>query len=246
MLPAPVQGGQVVPAGQRPQEARFAGHVGDLAGQLLLRRPDLRVRGVGRRLELGLRRLHLALLAADLSDQGVHLGLLGFQLRLGRLLLRFGVLLLLAGGLQGCFIRLDLLPDGDELVHHLVVIVHDLFHHHGVVQQVGKIIGAEQDGPVGDLSLLLHLPHPLAEQLVLGPFLFLRRRQLRLLLGDELVILGDLCRDIVDLRLGGVDLLLQQGLLVQGLALVRLDGLQLLLQLRPLLLQGGGVPPSSG
>ena len=209
MLPAPVQGGQVVPAGQGPQEARLAGHVGDLAGQFLLRRPDLRVRRVGRRLELGLRRLHLALLAADLRDQGVHLGLLGLQLRLGRLLLCLGVLLLLAGSLQGRFVGLDLLPDGNELIHHLVVIVHDLFHHHGVVQQVGKIVGAEQDGPVGDLPLLLHLPHPLAEQLVLGPFLLLRRRQLCLLLGDELVILGDLGRNVVDLRLGRIDLLLQ-------------------------------------
>ena len=70
--------------------------------------------------------------------------------------------------------------------------------------------------------MLLHVPHPLAEQLILGLLLRLCLTELLLLLGDELVVFGDLGGNGIDLRLGGVDLLLQQGLALHGVGLILL------------------------
>ena len=216
------QRGQVIISRQRPHKTGFADHVVNLGGQLPLGGGDLCVGGVGGGLEFGLLRLQLVLLSGQLVDEGAHLRLLRFQVCLRRLLFLFGGLLGLTGGFQLRLVLLNLLPQGNELVHDLVVIVHDLLHHHGVVQQVRKVLGGEQDGPVGDLPLLLHIPHPLAEQLVLGLLLRLRLAELLLLLGNELIVFGDLGGNGIDLRLGGVDLLLQQGLALHGVGLILL------------------------
>ena len=100
-----------------------------------------------------------------------------------------------------------------------------------------EVSGGKQDGPVGHLALLLHIAHPLAELVIELCLFSLRLGQLLLLQGDELAVFVNLGLDVVDLRLSGIDLLLQQLLLLQSLALVRLDFLQLLLKLFPLVVQ---------
>ena len=107
----------------------------------------------------------------------------------------------------------------------------------GIVQQVCKVLGGKQDRPIGDLTLLFHVAHTLTEQLILGLLLLLRLGQLHLLLGNKLVVFGDLSLNGIDFRLGRVDLLLQQSLLLQGLVFVFLDGCQLILQLLLLIAQ---------
>ena len=48
------------------------------------------------------------------------------------------------GSLQIRLILRDLLPDSNELIHDLVVILHDLIHHHRIAQQIGKIAGGNK------------------------------------------------------------------------------------------------------
>ena len=211
-----------------PLEALFTDDGHALGSQLGLELPlfpgDLVVHGLGRRLELGLHGLQLVLLAADLTDEGVYLRLLALQPGFGVRLLLPGFLLGGAGLLQLRLLLLDLGLGGQQLVHDGVVIGHDFLHHHEAVQHVGEILRVEEDGPIGDLPLLLHIAHPLTEELILLRLLLLQLSQFVLLLGDQLVIFGDLCVDVVDLRLDHVDLLLQQALLFQCLVLVGGDG----------------------
>ena len=153
-----------------------------------------------------------------------------------------GLLLLRLGLLQNGAVVGNLLLEGHQAVDHLVIILDDLLDHHVVVQQFGEIAGGEQNGPVGGLPLLLHVPHPPAEQVKLGLLVGLCLLQLRRLLGDKLVIHGDLLVDVGNLLADQVDLILQQLLFLQGVALVRLNGLQLGLNVLFLLGQLSGAP----
>ena len=219
-----------------------AGIKADLSGgdeglELLL--DDLGVDAVGLRLQLGLRLLQLGLVRLDALNELVHLRLLGVQVALLPLQLVLLGLLVGAGGLQALLLALELLTGGRQLIHDLIVVVHDLADHGGPVQQVGKVGSAKQDVPVGDGPHLLHHPHPLAEEGVLLLLLGLGLGHLGLLLSDELVVLGNGGADAVDALGESVDLLLQQALLLQRLVLVVLDAVQLLPQGVDLVVQIG-------
>ena len=240
--PAGQGGNGIISPRQGPQVARLAGHVGDLGGVLPLLGLDLGVQGLGGLVQLLLHLLQQVLMGADFGDELVHLVLLGLQLVLGGHLLGLGRLLLRLGILQGGAVVRHLLLEGHQTVDHLVVILDDLLDHHVVVQQLGEIAGRKQDGPVGGLSLLLHVPHPPAEQVKLGLLVGFCLLQLHRLLGNELVIHGNLLVDVGNLLADQVDLVLQQLLFLQGAALVRLDRLQLGLNVFFLLGQLSGVP----
>ena len=174
--------------------------------------------------------LVLRLLALNLLDQGGGVRLLGIQLLL--LCHQRVPLGLLVGpaGLQLGLLRLDALAQGGQIVHDLVVGLHDLTDKGGPVQQVGEVGRVKEDGPVGDRSRLLHGPHPLAEQLVLDFFLGLGILQLGLLIRNEGVVLGNDGLGALNLLDLGGNLPVQQAFLLQGLGLVSGDGFELPVQ----------------
>ena len=212
---------------QGPQEAGLALHTRYLGGHLLLFSSDLRIQSIGGLLQLCLHGLQLILLGADLANELIYFCLLGLPLLLGGLLLLAGFLLGGFGLLQFSLVHLYLLPDGNQVVHDLVIILHDLFHHHEVVQQIAEVSGGKQDGPVGHLALLLHIANTAAEQIVLLRLVRLRLGQLHLLLLDELAVFLDLSSHVVYFFLNHVDLPLDQVLLLLGGVLVRPNVLQL-------------------
>ena len=194
--------------------------LGDLLGHVILGGLQL----------LDLLGVHIAL-GGDLLDELIHLRLLRLKLGLLALLLGQRLLLPLAAGLQ---VGLGLghgLPRFGQLVQDLIVGVHDLPDHVDPVQQVRKIAGLEQDGPVGHVAPLLHGPHPLLKLCLILGFLGLGLLQLGLLLRDLPGILDQQVFRDLDLLVQHIQLLLHQILLVQGLALGRANAVQLLLQL---------------
>ena len=243
VLPVAIERGQgVLSGGQRPQEAGLADHILDLVGVLLLLPLDLRVQVVGRLFQLGLHLLQLILPGADLPDKLIDLVFLLLQLLLDGNLLLLGLLLLALGLLQSSPVRRHLGLEGLQVLHHLVVILDDLLDHHVVVQKLGKAAGGKQNGPVGDLPLLLHLPHPAAKEVELSGLVGLGLTQLLRLFGDQLVVHGNLLVDVVDLLADDLNLTLDQLLFIDGGVFVRLDGLQLVLDVLALAGQVVGVP----
>ena len=89
-----------------------------------------------------------------------------------------------------------------------MIVLDNLLHHHVIVYQLRKIAGREQDIPIGDVALLLHIPDPPLEQLILFRLRRLRLSQFLRLLLNQLAVHGDLIVDIADLLLNHVDLLL--------------------------------------
>lgn len=162
----------------------------------------------------------MILLGTDLANELINFCLLGLPLLLGGLLLLAGFLLGGFGLLQFSLVHLYLLPDGNQVVHDLVIILHDLFHHHEVVQQIAEVSGGKQDGPVGHLALLLHIANTAAEQIVLLRLVRLRLGQLH----SFSWMSGRISRfdavHVVYFFLNHVDLRLDQVLLLLGGVLV--------------------------
>ena len=205
-------GGQLVVAGQGPGVARtrIQHHVvlPPLLLHLLLLFGDVGVE-LGNGGVFGVQRL------IDLFSAGIDL--IQQLLGLGHLFLLFGPdgllfgtdglligLALLQLGLDG----LDLAAGLHQLVHHSVVVLHDLVDIGDAAEQVGKTLRGEEHRPVGHVPVLLHGPHPLAEELILLLLPGHRLHPLGLLLGDLAVVVADLRINIVDLIGDGVELLL--------------------------------------
>ena len=79
------------------------------------------------------------------------------------------------------------------------------------------------------VPLLLHSPDTLAEQLILGGFLFLRLGQFHLGLGDQLAVSGDLRLGIGDLGAQNSNLTIQQFLFLAVILQIRRKGVDLIL-----------------
>ena len=172
---APVEGGGDVGApGQGPVPLAVLGRQG---GQLLLvlflRRGKLLVKALVLLLQACERALILPLGALDLLDEPGNLRLLDLQLGPVGLLLRLELLLGAQVRLQLGFRLRQLIAGRGEGLNDAVVIVHHLGDHHGIVQQLGKGGGGEQDGQVGHAARLLHVPHLAAEEGVLVGLLLL-------------------------------------------------------------------------
>ena len=155
-------------------------------------------------------------LAGDLGDHRVHIGLLRHQVGLLGLQVGLGSLFRALALLQiGLGVGHGLAGRG-QLVHDLVVIVHDLRNGIDLVQQVRKTVGIEQHGQVGHVAPLLHAAHPLAVLVVILRFLFFGLGQLLFLLDDHLAQFLDGLLGQSDLLFENVDLLFQQKLLIQS------------------------------
>ena len=181
---------------------------------VLLRLGNLAGNGSGVILQL----VHLlgihARLAFDLRDHRVYVGLLRFQFRLLAFQIRLSSLLGSLVLLQICLGICHSLTGGSQVVHHLVVIVHDFRNGVDLVQQVRKAVGIEENGPIGHIPPLLHAADSLVELLLVLGFFLLGFCQFHFLLVDHLaVILDGLLRES-NLLLEYVDLLFQQELLV--------------------------------
>jgi hypothetical protein len=202
----------------------------DLRGQL----PGQRHDAVLDFLLLGGEVVHGVLIAAlagvELRHQGVGRAALLVQLALlahqiGLYGLGVGLVLLQAGLLGG-----DLLLQRLEIVDDPLVGVHDLVDGVQPGEQVRETGGLKQHGPVAHVSLLLHGADAPAEQVVLGLLPLLGVLQLRLRLGDQRGVGGDLLLGVGDLGGEVADLPVQIFLFLHGVGDVAGDGVQLALQ----------------
>lgn len=143
-----------------------------------------------------------------LLQQLVGIGALGRErlLRAGKL-----SLLLLERDFLPCQLLLggeDLRGDLAHVLEHTLVALSDLLDHGNAVEHFGERLCAEDDGPVRHVALLLHGADALliaVEQVVL---ISLELVELRLLFGNEQVILADLLIQILDLLPRQLDLLI--------------------------------------
>ena len=205
--------------------------------QLLRLPPDTGLIGF----QLVQRRLIFCGVVVDLLDQLVGFLPLGAELLFLRFKLRLDADQIRLTGFQPGFLLLDLRLKSLKILNHLPVIVHDLVYDIQTAQQVGKAGGLEQHRPVAHRPLLLHLPHPLAEQLILGFLPLLGVRQFRFRLRNQGVVVGDLGFRVADLGGGIGDLVIQQALFLDGRRLIVLQIAELALDLFLLLIQIGGI-----
>ena len=205
--------------------------------QLLRLPPDTGLIGF----QLIQRRLIFRGVVIDLLDQLVGFLPLGAELLFLRFQFRLDADQIRPAGFQPGFLLLDLRLKILKILNHLPVIVHDLIYDIQPAQQVGKAGGLEQHRPVAHRPLLLHLPHPLAEQLILGFLPLLSVRQLRFRLRNQGVVVGDLGFRVADFGGGIGDLVIQQALFLDGRRLIVLQIAELALDLFLLLVQIGGV-----
>ena len=152
-----------------------------------------------------------------LLQQLVGIGALGRErlLRAGKL-----SLLLLERDLLPCQLLLggeDLRGDLAHVLEHTLVALSDLLDHGNAVEHFGERLCAEDDGPVRHVALLLHGADALliaVEQVVL---IGLELVKLRLLFGDEQIVLTDLLIQILDLLPRQLDLLIDLRLLLHDI-----------------------------
>ena len=244
-VPVAVGGGDPAAGGHRPDIPAGGGVPAHLRRQLVGLLHDLLLDGLlllldGRQL-LGIF-LHVAL---QLRHQGVGFLPLGIQVRLSGLQgllggLSLGLELLLVG-----LLGLDLLPDLPEAVQNALVVVHDLLDVRQAAEEVGEVLGVEEDRPVGGGTVLLHGPGTAAEEVVALLLLLPVLLQLQGRLGQECLIPRDLVLGVDDLLLRHRDLLVQQhppldhiGLLIAQLGELCLDLPLLIRQVVGVVLQG--------
>ena len=95
-----------------------------------------------------------------------------------------------------------------QLVHHALVALGDFFDHGDAVEHFGEAVGAENDCPIGNVTLLLHRAQALLvarEQLGL---LRLQIIQLGLLFGNEKIVLLELVVEVLHLLIQQRDFLI--------------------------------------
>ena len=109
-----------------------------------------------------------------------------------------------------------------ELLEHFVVRRSDLVDHIHPIQQIGEAAGLKQNGPIGDLSVLLHGAHPLAVAAIELRLLRQRIVQLVLFFRNEQIIFLNLFIFIVNLFLGQGNGLVDLGLFLHQIQLFRL------------------------
>ena len=228
-------GSQPIVPCKRPQIAalRINGNIlrSALRLQLLLLAPDLGIH-LGLGLMLLIQQLvHFGRIRLNLVEQRLRL------LHLGSLLIPLGLFLLPLALLLGpCALQvglelLDLLAGRHQLIHNGIVVIHHVVDNGKPIQQIGKIRSPKQAGPVGDITVLLHTPHPLAEELILLLFPRHGLHSLSFLFCNLLVVESDLLCNIVQLLIDSSKLLPQQADLLGGGGLFVLNGGELAFQL---------------